>query len=77
MNNRKRTQAFPLYKPIQKTPSFGDIIASIDTLRRDVENSANVPVLALWSWLRETNYCFCCSTMVPLFKFCVIDDPCS
>ena len=37
-------QAFPLYKPIQKTPFFGDIIASIDTPRRDVENSANVPI---------------------------------
>ena len=25
-------QAFPPYKPIQKTPSFGDIIARIDSV---------------------------------------------
>ena len=42
----------------RRQSSFGNIIASIDTPRRDVENSANVPIFSIRSWLCETNYCF-------------------
>ena len=74
----KANPGIPAYKPIQRMPSFGVITVSIDTLRRDVENSTNVPIFSIRSWLHETNYCFLllyqslCSNLASCS-----DDPCT
>ena len=73
INNRKCTQAFPLYKRCHL------LVTSYEaSIHRDVTLKivSMCLFLAYGPGYARLNTVFCCPTIVPLFKFGVSDDPC-